>query len=72
MHFGLNSSLVLMKNCVFLNTAWITLTILSEKRGNTELPKTLKKQEVTFSFQVDSKNIFDQWTKNSLIQTAQL
>lgn len=32
-----------MKNCVFLNTAWITLTILSEKRGNAELPKTLTK-----------------------------
>lgn len=32
-----------MKSCVFLNTTWMTLKILSEKRGNAELPKTLTK-----------------------------
>lgn len=43
MPFYLKISLALMKNCVFLNIAWMTLKILSEKRGNTELPKTLTK-----------------------------
>lgn len=43
MHLFLKISLVLMKNCGFLDTAWITLIILTEKRGNAELPKTLTK-----------------------------
>lgn len=48
-------SLVLMKNCVFLSIAWITLIILSEKGEDVDFPKTLTKQGVKFSFQVDLK-----------------
>lgn len=43
MPFCLKISLDLMKSCVFLNTTWMTLKILSEKRGNAKLPKTLTK-----------------------------